>query len=804
MGLAPVILRELIGQSRQPTTYWLRVLSAAVLMGAFFLAATASSSLSGREMGARLFDALNLTTYHLILVCVPLLTADCISREKREGTLGLLFLTPLRPRDIVLGKAVTQALRGATLLLALAPMLLLPSLLGGVGWRKALLSFTFQASAFLIALTAGLVVSSLSKGAIRSALGSVMLAVVGAIPLNLVMGSFFGAELWPPLFLPGSWIAASAGIGLRELGLATAVIGSGVLFVVGVGLWQTTQQVGNFWQEADHSVGKMRATVNAWVRLVAFAAFGTQGVMAIGGLTLNVATGVRETQLLINLLFFGSLVLLVPVVVVNTLAARLELLATRRDGWTIGASSWASARNDWVFLGAWLMLSGGLTVGSMWYSNALGIPAGAGTPGARLNGMGDLAFLAVNGVGLFATAAGAGALAFVWRRHWSTALAWSSVFSAALVAGLLTLQGSLAFLRVDPLLGEGNARLNTEFGQAMSGPLLGLALNLSASPRFLTESSVYLDIPAEQEPVLTRIVFQNAVGVTALMIVTALGAAWMAMRGMAGRRSITAFEEQRALRRDFCEPLVGGGWFRARQRRLLEVNPIRWLHQRSWSARLTSWGWCLAVVVAQVPVIVELRSLSRIFEHQVWLLTALQAGMAFAAAGTFQREKASGALELILVTPVSARQLICGRWLALVRQFAPSFLVIAILAIAAARLWAVNRFPWEQLIPIVTALLPAISIPLLGLYWSLRLRGTVAAWLSTVGCGLLLALATGLPGSFLAQGLRSLSNRSRNGFGDEAIFAVSVGIGLAVQLLAARWVWKRLIVGLASRRLLLA
>ena len=36
-------------------------------------------------------------------------TADCLSEEKREGTLGLLFLTDLKGYDVVLGKLVATS-----------------------------------------------------------------------------------------------------------------------------------------------------------------------------------------------------------------------------------------------------------------------------------------------------------------------------------------------------------------------------------------------------------------------------------------------------------------------------------------------------------------------------------------------------------------------------------------------------------------------------------------------------------------------------------------------------------------------
>jgi ABC-type Na+ efflux pump permease subunit len=69
---------------------------------------------------------LNRTLLFAFWVLVPLMTADCVSREKREGTLGLLFLTPLTVFDVIAGKAAIHVLRALTLFLAALPLLGLP------------------------------------------------------------------------------------------------------------------------------------------------------------------------------------------------------------------------------------------------------------------------------------------------------------------------------------------------------------------------------------------------------------------------------------------------------------------------------------------------------------------------------------------------------------------------------------------------------------------------------------------------------------------------------------------------------
>jgi len=84
------------------------------------------------------------------------MTADCISREKREGTLGLLFLTPLTYRDVIWGKAGVHILRAASLFLAGVPILGLPFVFGGVGWPAMMVALVYLANAILLGIAAGI------------------------------------------------------------------------------------------------------------------------------------------------------------------------------------------------------------------------------------------------------------------------------------------------------------------------------------------------------------------------------------------------------------------------------------------------------------------------------------------------------------------------------------------------------------------------------------------------------------------------------------------------------------------------
>src|SRR5438309_5797837 len=117
MGCLPVMMRELRAEARRPLNYGLRVAGASAITLVF-----GWSLLDQREspqmLGARLFGNLNAMLFAAIWILVPLLTADCISREKREGTLGLLFLTPLTAHGIVVGKTLVHGLRAFGLFLS--------------------------------------------------------------------------------------------------------------------------------------------------------------------------------------------------------------------------------------------------------------------------------------------------------------------------------------------------------------------------------------------------------------------------------------------------------------------------------------------------------------------------------------------------------------------------------------------------------------------------------------------------------------------------------------------------------------
>ena len=94
MTFLPVVERELRVAARKHGTYWGRMLAAVAGVGVAAWSLVASGG--GTQVGAVVFETLSAIIFIYCAVSGVLFTSDCISEEKREGTLGLLFLTDLK------------------------------------------------------------------------------------------------------------------------------------------------------------------------------------------------------------------------------------------------------------------------------------------------------------------------------------------------------------------------------------------------------------------------------------------------------------------------------------------------------------------------------------------------------------------------------------------------------------------------------------------------------------------------------------------------------------------------------------
>src|SRR5204862_5081466 len=117
------------------------------------------------ERAQALFYTISGLAFAYSLIAGAGLTADSLSEEKREGTLGLLFLTDLKGYDVVLGKLTATSVSSFYRLLAIFPILAIPLLLGGVTPGEFQRMILVLVNTLLFSLTAGMFVSAISQQA---------------------------------------------------------------------------------------------------------------------------------------------------------------------------------------------------------------------------------------------------------------------------------------------------------------------------------------------------------------------------------------------------------------------------------------------------------------------------------------------------------------------------------------------------------------------------------------------------------------------------------------------------------------
>lgn len=197
MIMLPIVDRELRVAARLTATYRNRLLTGGVV-GLVAILMMTFGLLTGRASGAggAMFRTLSFLA---LLFCVlegARKTADCLSEERREGTLGLLFLTDLKSYDVVLGKLVAASLSSVYGLVAILPIIAMSLLLGGVTpgefWRMTLA----LTSVLFFSLVTGLFVSAHARSERNAMSASVTLVVAMLLVPPLTGVSWL--EPWSP------------------------------------------------------------------------------------------------------------------------------------------------------------------------------------------------------------------------------------------------------------------------------------------------------------------------------------------------------------------------------------------------------------------------------------------------------------------------------------------------------------------------------------------------------------------------------------------------------------------------------
>jgi hypothetical protein len=199
-----------------------------------------------------------------------------------------------------------------------------------------------------------------------------------------------------------------------------------------------------------------------------------------------------------------------------------------------------------------------------------------------------------------------------------------------------------------------------------------------------------------------------------------------------------------SLVRRYCTP-VFGDWWRRRMQRSMDRNPIAWLQQYSLKARAAKWGLCAVFLTVEGLTMGDRPGNSGMV--QMCLLLTLAGVCTFVGVSGFLEEKRSGALELLLVTPISVNKLIFGRVWGLWIQFAPAAVIWA--GFAVCDMWGTSSAylnPYEVFRQLFVMACAFFTLPVFATYFALRVKnlvvGAVLTWVA-LGAPAMLAEETG-------------------------------------------------------------
>ena len=265
MNVLPIVEHHLRLGSRRWTTYWGRLpfaIAAAVFGAGMVAAFNATGSSSPRGLGV--MSSFGLFPFLYCLFVGVSATSDSVSVEKREGTLGLLFLTDLKGSDVVLGKLAAGALRPVCNLLAMLPILALGLIVGGLRWVELVRLSAGLLNTLFFSLALGLCISVFSWEQKRTQSNAAGLAVLlwfivpalSHLLLTAGVGQSFGLTLQviSPSYAPSMSLGSITGGSSDYFWLSILLVHLEAWLFLVLAIWW----IPRCWQERNLATGKMR------------------------------------------------------------------------------------------------------------------------------------------------------------------------------------------------------------------------------------------------------------------------------------------------------------------------------------------------------------------------------------------------------------------------------------------------------------------------------------------------------------------------------------------------------------------
>ena len=178
----------------------------------------------------------------LMLICA-MMTSISIVREKERGTMEVLLVSPVRPLMIIIAKAIPYLILAfiiLTTILLLGRFVLNVPVAGSIVWI-----YVVSTIYILLALSLGLLISSVSTSQLMALLLSAMVLL---IPIVMLSGMMFPVESMPTIL---QWISAIVppryyieamrklmimGVGIREIAREVGILSAMTLVVLIISL----------------------------------------------------------------------------------------------------------------------------------------------------------------------------------------------------------------------------------------------------------------------------------------------------------------------------------------------------------------------------------------------------------------------------------------------------------------------------------------------------------------------------------------------------------------------------------------
>lgn len=190
----PVVERELRVAARRRFTYRTRLVAVFALLVAFAYIQFGF----GREyrsaalQGGLLFRTFSTILFVFAAIAGMLCTTDCMSSEKRDGTLGLLFLTDLKGYDVICGKLTANSVAVIYGLLASVPILSIPILMGGINAMQFVKVALLLVTTLALSCSVGVLISTYSRNERRGtffAVLTMLFVIFGPVLVGAIVGS---------------------------------------------------------------------------------------------------------------------------------------------------------------------------------------------------------------------------------------------------------------------------------------------------------------------------------------------------------------------------------------------------------------------------------------------------------------------------------------------------------------------------------------------------------------------------------------------------------------------------------------